>query len=177
MSTLRRLALFSAIAAALSLGACGEGHDHDHDHDHDHAHDHGDHDHDDHDHSGHAHAAPHGGALAELGAHQGHVEFVLDASNGELILYVLDAGAEAGVRSASEALDVAIDTGSDTFDVSLAAQPNALSGESVGDSSVFVGTHESLVGQETFTATIASLDFKGQAFTDIAVPYPEGAEE
>lgn len=167
MSLTRHVSLVAVAAAALLLAACGRDHDHDHEH--------GDHDHD-HGHA-HAHAAPHDGALAELGEHQGHVEFVLDAEAGELTLYVLDDSAEDGVRSATETVDVEITAGAETFTLSLASQANALSGETVGDSSVFVGRHDSLVGAEEFTATIAALEFKGATFEDVAVPYPHGAEE
>lgn len=125
---------------------------------------------------GHEHAAPHGGALVELGEEFAHIELVHDAASGGLTAYVLDGEAEQAVRVAVPALELEITpAGGAATAASLAAKANALTGESVGDSSQFVGTVPALKGVTRFTGVVRQLTVRGQAFS--AVPFSVPAEE
>ena len=149
-------ATVAAVAAALS--ACGDGHSH------------GDHGHGK---GGHVHVAPNGGTLVELGDHVANVEFLLDADTGEMTMFALGAHAETSLRSLSESVTITIDNhGESTFDVVLAAQAAELSGETVGDSSKFIGKSDDLVGVDHFHGVIKSFDLKGTTWTDVTFDFP-----
>jgi len=121
----------------------------------------------------HEHAAPHGGALVELGEEFAHVEIVLDPASGGLKAYVLDGEAENAVRVALPSLGLHITLpGSAPATAVLAAKANALSGEAVGDTSQFVGTLPALKGATAFSGQLRTLTVKGQTFTDVAFDYP-----
>ncbi|MEX1025248.1 MAG: hypothetical protein WD226_09240 [Planctomycetota bacterium] len=157
-----------ALFLAASLVGCGDAHDHGHAHAHPHDHATG---------QAHVHTAPHGGALVVLGDEAAHVEFVLDAASGELVAYVLDGEAERSLRLAASALTltVAPDEG-EPFRIELAPVASDLTGETVGDTSEFRGTHPGLVGQTTFAARLAELTLRGVAFPPTDFRYPEGNE-
>jgi len=144
-----------------------DGHDHDHDH-------HGHHD-DDH---GHHHDPVHGGTLLTLGDHLGHLEFVLDENAGTLTMYALDDEVETGVRLRAESIPVRVTPGGggDAIDLELHAVANVLTGETVGDTSEFAAANDALVGVEHVEVEIPDLEFLGQEFTDVKLPFPEGIE-
>lgn len=119
----------------------------------------------------HAHTAPHGGALVELGDHQYNLELVRDAAAGTLTVYVLDGHAENFVRVPLKAIEVVLRMGGRTEELSLAATANALSGETVGDTSQFTGTAAWLKETGKFTGTIAELEIRGSKFKDIAFSF------
>lgn len=54
----------------------------------------------------------------------------------------------------------------------LSAVENALTGETVGDSSEFRVDSERLKGLEKFSAALAHLEARGQTFTDVELEYP-----
>lgn len=165
--SLRTTTFLAPVLAAALLAGCGDD-PHGHDHGHDHGHSHG---------GGHVHVAPHGGALVVLGEEALHVELVLDATEGELVAYVLDGEAERAVRLAQETLELTVTPpGGEPVDVSLAAVANELTGETVGDTSEFRGRHDALTGLERFEATLGALTARGVAFDPVAFPYPEGNE-
>lgn len=125
---------------------------------------------------GHEHVAPHGGALVELGEEFAHIELVHDAASGALTAYVLDGEAEQAVRVTLPALELDITpAGGAATTVSLAAKANALTGESVGDSSQFVATVAALKGVTRFTGVVRQVTVRGQAFSTVAFSVP--AEE
>lgn len=99
------------------------------------------------------------------------LEFVLDASAGTLTAYVLDGGAEQAVRIAQPTITLTFDAppalGGQTL--SLAAKANALTGETVGDTSEFVVSAPALKGHTTFSARVAEVVVKGQTFKDLQV--------
>ncbi len=131
-------------------------------------------------HSEHEHAAPHGGALVDLGegvGHVAHVEFVLDKEIGRLTAYVLDGEAENGIRLEQESIELIVTVpGRQSSPVELAAVANELTGEVVGDTSEFSATVESLIGVESFDAEIVSLYVKGKEFSSVMFGYPVGNE-
>lgn len=131
------------------------------------SHEHG-HDHEDED--DHHHEAPHGGVLVELGDHVGNIEFLLE-EDGTLTAYVFDAHAENAVRIEQPTLELLITVGDSTEAVSLDAVANALTGESVGDTSEFVARVQSLAGKANFEAELKNITFKGVDFANILVSY------
>jgi hypothetical protein len=143
---------------------------------HDAAHEHEDeHEHEHDDHHGHHHVAPHGGALIVLPQDIGHFELVLDQATGSLTLYCLGSHAENPVRIAAKEISLSFTTGAGAAStVVLKPKDNALTGETVGDTSVFEATSPALVGVESFQGAIGSIEFKGVALTDIQVQFPKG---
>jgi hypothetical protein len=128
---------------------------------------------------GHAHKAPHGGTLIELGDHVAHLELVLDAKTGKLTAYVLDSGAEKGVRLKQKDIQIKInDINEEDADVKLTlkAVANVLTGEKEGDSSEFTGQHEKLIGAKHFEGEIKKIKLKGEDLEDIDVDFPDGNE-
>ncbi|MEM9381121.1 MAG: hypothetical protein AAGB93_14310 [Planctomycetota bacterium] len=159
MLPLHRIVQTATVAAvAAALTACGGSDGH------------GDHDHE---HEGHVHVAPNGGTLVELGDHVANVEFLLDSETGEMTMFALGAHAETSLRSPSESVTITIDNhGESTFDVVLAAQAAELSGETVGDSSKFVGKSDDLVGVDHFHGLIKTFNLKGTEWTDVTFDFP-----
>lgn len=167
----------TAIAVSAALVACGgsgaetsaEGHAHEDGEEH--SHEEGE-EHDDDDH-GHVHVAPNGGTLVEIGDHFANVEFVLDAESGELTMYTLGAHAETAVRCPDASVVVEADMHGDAPTVvTLAAQESSLSGETVGDSSKFVGQHDELKGADHFHGLLKSVSLMDTTFTDVTFDFP-----
>lgn len=169
---MRNIVLLGCVVFVAALVGCGDNGANNHAHHENNAGDHDGHDH------GHHHAAPHGGALHALGDHFAHVEFLVDAEEGEITAWVLDGHAVPGLRVAHEALELKIKiSDAETITVSLAAIASATTGETVGDTSEFRGQNDALKTLTSFTGTLTELTVKGQTMTDIAVKYPEGNED
>lgn len=96
-------------------------------------------------------AGPHGGAVAEWGDGNYHVEFTVDHGKKEATVYVQgsDGKSAAPVKAAKLLLSI----NEPAFQVDLAAQP--LDGEAAGSSSRFVGQHDSLGTVREFAGTIS----------------------
>jgi hypothetical protein len=134
----------------------------------------------------HEHKPPHGGALVELGDEAAHVEFLLDPKLGELTAFVLDDEAEEAVRIPQEKLVIRLRTGAaeSTSSVStegtrleLSAVANVLTGETIADTSEFIGQSNALKGLAGFEAVLGSIRVKGSTFDGVAFRYPEGNEK
>ncbi|MEO0649855.1 MAG: hypothetical protein AAFZ65_04170 [Planctomycetota bacterium] len=179
---MKRFGSMAGLAPVLALGvlaACGGGHDHDHgDHDHEHGEGHSHADghthaegstHDDHD-GDHGHEPVYGGLLVELGEHVAHVELVHDGEEGRLTLYSMDAHAEQAERLSATELQVVVEGAAEPIALTLLPEESALTGETVGDSSVFSAVDPRLVGLETLAGRIVALETRGQAFADVAFP-------
>ena len=168
----KRVGASLLLASYAALASCGGAHDHDHDHDKEGA---GEHTEEGHTEEGHVHTAPHaedGGILVELGDHFANAEFVLDPEAGQLTMYTYGGHAEKAVRSPSESVVVSIDMHADApLELTLTAQASKLSGETVGDSSHFVGKDETLVGAHHFHGMIRSVNVRGTEFTDVKFDY------
>lgn len=94
-----------------------------------------------------------------------------------LTIYVLDGEAENPVRMEDEAitLDIAAEDGA-TFAVTLDAVANALTGETVGDSSQFQGTAPELETMEHFDITIPTITVRGVASAEMEIHFPDHEE-
>jgi hypothetical protein len=150
--------LLPSIILVLALGACSKKHDHAHDDGHNHA-------------GHHAHVAPHGGTLVEIGAHQFNVEFVRDAGEGRLTAYILDGHAENFVRLPIQGFAVAATVDGRRESLPMAAVGNAMTGETVGDTSQFAAVAEWLKTTDSFSGVIPALDIRGTTFTNVAFEF------
>jgi hypothetical protein len=127
------------------------------------------------DHKGHHHEAPHGGTLTEIGDHFAFLELVHDEATGTLTLYVLDGSAEKAVRVTHPTLTFRLErTGGAAQPIELKARARALTGETVGDTSEFVGTSDLLKGLKAGRGTLAEIVIKGQTLKDLAIKWPDG---
>ncbi|MFP6901738.1 MAG: hypothetical protein VCA36_12400, partial [Opitutales bacterium] len=90
-----------SLSVSLSLSSCGDDH-------------HGE---------DHHHKAPHGGVLVELGEHGTgfNLEVDVNATSGDLSIYVLDGHASNPVRIEQATIDLTITAGGEKHEVSLAA--------------------------------------------------------
>jgi hypothetical protein len=106
-----------------------------------------------------------------VGEHFAFLEVVLDGELGSLTAYVLDGEAEKAVRISQPSISVTFEMPQAVTNqtVVLAAKANALTGETVGDTSEFTVTSPVLKGQTAFTARVSELTVKGQTFKDLAV--------
>jgi hypothetical protein len=102
---------------------------------------------------------PHGGAIAEWGDGNYHVEFTVDHDLQQSTVYVLGSDAKSAAPVKAESLLLSINE--PAFQVTLEAQP--LEGESAGASSRFVGKHESLGIVREFAGTISG-EIDGKPF-------------
>lgn len=121
---------------------------------------------------GHEHEAPHGGSLVEFGEEFAHLELVLDASTGQLTAYVLDGEAEQSVRLPAQAIELRLTTPASDAPVRLLPVANPLSGETVGDTSMYAATVPGLKGLSAFSGAFVELTVKGQTFTNVQFEYP-----
>lgn len=128
----------------------------------------------------HEHRAPHGGSLVELGEGEfAHLELLLDPVTGTLTGYSLDGEAENPVRlKQSEIVLLVRDAkGPGEFALALAARPNSLTGETVGDTSEFSASSPLLKNATAFKGRIRSITTKGQTFDGLPFQYPAPPEE
>ena len=165
MPVIRRTIVAALVALSLA-GGCGDEHAHDPDHAAGGAA--GD------PHGGHVHEAPHGGTLVVLADESVNLELVRDAAAGKLTAYVLDGHAERGLRVAQPSLQLSLRRGAgDPFDVTLVAVANALTGETVGDTSEFAATDDRLRGPGAIDGVVRSVVVRGTAFADVSFRLPE----
>ena len=139
----------------------------------DHEHNHSEHGHSDH---GHHHEAPHGGTLAVLGDHFAHMEVVLDDKAGKVTLYLLGAHAVKAVRLKQKEITLTIKAGENKFDITTQAIADELTGETIGDTSVFEGQSDSLKGLKKFNITIVDINVRGKQYKNFSFDFPEGNE-
>jgi hypothetical protein len=155
--------LLGALATLAALGGCKK---HDHAHaDHAHAHDHG----------GHVHTAPHGGVLVELGDHAYNLEFVVQPDAGRLLMYVLSGHADQFVRSAMGSVDLWIMDGEQSRTLALKPMANPITGETVGNTSLYSAEADWLKRGAPFSGVIQSVSIGGARFEGIRFAVPGAA--
>jgi hypothetical protein len=157
------LTLVFAVVALVGLSACSKKKEAAHDHGHG-------------SHHGHQHVPPHGGTPVILGNEDFHLELVRDPAAGSLTAYVLDAHMAGFIRLPVPAIELAVQVGGRAEKLTLAALPNQLSGETVGDTSAFVAQAEWLKTTGEFSAVVPSLTIRGRTFTNVAFDFPKGNE-
>ncbi len=103
-------------------------------------------------HDEHAHGAgPHGGAIADWGGGEYHAEFTVDHDAKEVTVYVL--GSDAKTPAPIKASSIALSINEPATDLELAAKP--MEGETAGNSSQFVGQHDTIGIVQEFAGTIS----------------------
>ena len=115
----------------------------------------------------HTHAAPHGGTLVELGDHACSIEFLLDRRTGTLTAFVLDGHAQHAVRVAAPSLQVVIEQAGRYEAVILEAVANALSNETVGNTSEFSGQAPWLQTSEQLHGKLVELTALGETYRNV----------
>lgn len=153
--------LLGAFAALAVLGGCKK-HDHAHA---DPAHDHG----------GHVHTAPHGGVLVELGDHAYNLEFVVQPDAGRLLMYVLSGHADQFVRSAMASVELWIMDGEQSRTLVLKPMANPITGETVGNTSLYSAEADWLKRGAPFSGVIQSVSVGGARFEGIRFAVPGAA--
>jgi len=148
--------ILTTVGLALMLG-CGHEPAHHHDHE-----------------EGH-HVAAHGGVLNALTTcENGHAEVKLDGTT--LTLWFVGGGSDTAksvrVPDAEVLLSVTLDGEREARPLVLAAKPNDLAEEKVGDCSRFEGSAQWLAGAKKFVAT-GTVTFKGRK-QDVKIEYPDG---
>lgn len=156
---LPRLFPASLAAVALCLAGCGQ---------HDQAgHSHGG--------GGHSHDSLQGGVAVELGDHQFHLDVLAVPEAGQLKAFIMDAHVENFVRVPLKSFDLMIEpAGGAAKTLTLEAQANAASGETIGDTSAFLGQADWLKGVTNFTAILPQIEIRGQTFRGVVIRYPKG---
>ncbi len=128
--------------------------------------------HEGHNHEQHAHElparGPNGGVLLPLGDHLATLELVLDPAAGRLSAYVLDCGASEAIRCKQPSIRVRIEAAAGAATVlELAAVANALTGETVGDTSHFAVEHAVLRGAAQVKGQVEQIDIRGQQVVNV----------
>jgi hypothetical protein len=151
--------LLGSLAALAFLGGCKKNDGHAHA---DHASDHG----------GHVHTAPHGGVLVELGEHAYNLELVVQPDAGRMLAYVLNGHADGFVRSPMPSIELWIMDGTESRTLVLQPTANVITGETVGNTSLFSGEADWLKRGAAFTGVIKTVSIGGARFEGIRFAIP-----
>jgi|SRR5580698_4085575 hypothetical protein len=116
---------------------------------------------------------PHGGTPVALGDTY-HLEFVLDADSGTLSAYLLDDEMEGFVRSGMTSFEVAAKAGGAEQVLEFKPVANPATGETVGDTALFMAQAGWLKTAKTFDAVIKSVTIDGTTFTHVGFNFPKG---
>jgi hypothetical protein len=122
----------------------------------------------------HEHHPPHGGTPMVLGDEVYHLELVLDAQAGVLQAYVLDGEMENFVRCAAPSIVVDAMVGGKPESVALEPVANAATGETAGDTALFEGRADWLVGARDFDGAVRSVTVRGTTFSGVTFNFPRG---
>ena len=122
-------------------------------------------------HMHHAHA-PHGGTVLKLGDDAYHIELVLNPATGTLQAFVLDDELEDFVRSSSPSIEITAHAGGAYRDLVLLAVANPVTGETVGDTSLFEASADWLKVTPEFDGVVKSVTVRGATFNAVAFNFP-----
>lgn len=125
----------------------------------------------------HQHTPPHGGTPIVLGDEVYHLELVRDVTNGKLQAYVFDGELENFIRSSVPSFEIAATVNGQPQTLVLQAVPNAATGETVGDSSLFETRADWLKTTSIFDAELKAITIRGTTFTDVKFNFPKGNEK
>jgi hypothetical protein len=125
---------------------------------------------------GHVHIAPHGGTLAEIGAHAYNLELLRDPATGTLTAWVLDGHAENFVRIKAAVIELVAVIGAERRPLALTAVANPATGETVGDTSQFEVRADWLKTAAGFDVVFPALEIRGTSFEKITFTFPPAAK-
>jgi hypothetical protein len=117
---------------------------------------------------------PHGGTPVALGDNY-HIEFVLDAASGTLSAYILNDEMEEFVRTDMRSFEVTAKINGAEQALMFNAVANPATGETVGDTALFVAQADWLKTTKTFDAVIKSVTLDGTTFSNVAFNFPNGS--
>jgi hypothetical protein len=117
--------------------------------------------------AGHTHKAPHGGELVELGDHQFNLEILYDGSRGVLQAWVLDAHAENFVRVPIAGFEVEIEADGAKKTLEMLPVANPVTGELVGDTSLFEAKADFLMPAKHFDGVIKAIRVRDFDFQNV----------
>jgi hypothetical protein len=119
-----------------------------------------------------------GGALVELGDHEGNLEVHLKPDTGALEIYLVDGHATDYVRSSQASLAVTVQPATGApFTLTLAQIASTLSGETVGDSSKYAAQDDRLKGLKSLKGKVATVKMKGSTYPDIEIAWPAAEQD
>ena len=124
----------------------------------------------------HEHTPPHGGTPVVLGTEQYHLEFIRDATNDLMQVYVLDSHMENFVRLTNTTIEVSVQVDGKSRVLSFNAVATTASGETVGDTALFEARAEWLKTTTNFDGTIKALTVRGARFENVTFNFPKGNE-
>jgi hypothetical protein len=123
---------------------------------------------------GHHHHPPHGGTPVVLGDEDYHIELVLDREAGKLQAYVLDDEMEDFVRVAAPSIVITATSGGPARELVLAAVANPVTGETVGDTSLFEAQADWLRTATQFDGMLRTITIRGATYTGVKFNFPKG---
>lgn len=136
---------------------------------------HAGHNHDHAAHGGHVHAAPHGGLLVELGDHAYNLELVVQPDAGRLLAYLLSGHADQFVRSNMASIELWIMDGDQSRELVLQPMANPITGETVGNTSLFLAEADWLKRGAAFTGVIKTVSVGRARFEGVRFAIPAAA--
>jgi hypothetical protein len=125
----------------------------------------------------HEHKPPHGGTPVALGDEAYHLELVRDATAGTLQAYVLDGEMENFIRTATSSFEVVASVHGAPQTLLFKPVANPVTGEIVGDTSLFEAQADWLKTMAAFDATLRSLTIRGTTFSDVKFNFPRGNDK
>jgi hypothetical protein len=125
----------------------------------------------------HEHKAPHNGTPVVLGNEACHLELVRDAASGTLQAYVLDGEMENFIRANTPSLEIVATVNGAPQTLVLKPVANAVTGETVGDTSLFETKADWLKTTAQFDATLKTITVRGTTFTDVKFNFPKGNDK
>lgn len=124
--------------------------------------------HEDHDHSGgssgHHHEPPHGGTAVAYGDEDFHVEFVPDVSRRIIEVYFFTPHMAEFMRVPLESFSVTFKSGATSHETEFRAHASNATGETVGDTSMFVADAAWLKSGSSVAGTIDEIELFGRRY-------------
>ena len=125
----------------------------------------------------HEHKAPHGGTAVVVGNETYHIEFVRDAETGKLQAFIFDGELENFIRSSAPSFEIVATVNGAPQTLLFKPVANTMTGEKVGDTSLFEAQADWLKTTKEFDAVVKSISIRGSTFSDVQFNFPKGNEK
>jgi hypothetical protein len=125
----------------------------------------------------HEHKPPHGGTPVVLGDETYHIELVRDATSGKLQAFIFDGELEDFIRSSVSSFDVVATINGAPMSLVFKPVANSITGETVGDTSLFETQADWLKTTGDFDAVLKSITIRGSTFSDVKFNFPKGNDK
>jgi hypothetical protein len=122
----------------------------------------------------HVDEPPHGGTAIGLGDDQFNLELVREPETGTLRAYLLDGEMEEFIRVADRKIELQIERDGRKATLTLKPVADPVTGETVGDTSLFAAKAEWLKHTGHFRGVIKDLAVQDQKFHAVPFAFPEG---